>query len=73
MEMSRYNMNKINEVMGFEIRPDNEPVNPDLFPGVMAAMSSMSGEGLKSPVGEGTRKNAFGNQNAPDNNNDNRG
>lgn len=73
LELSRANLNKINEVMGFEKRPDDEPVNPDLFPGVMAAMSSMSGEGMKSPVGEGTRKNAFGNENASDNNNDNQG
>jgi hypothetical protein len=73
MEMTRANMNKINEVMGFEIRPDDEPINPDLFPGVMAAMSSMSGEGLKSPVGEGTRKDAFGNKDASTQNNDNKG
>lgn len=73
LEMSRYNMNKINEVMGFEILPDDEEVDPDKFPGVMAAMSSMSGEGMKSPVGEGTRKDAFGNKDASTQNNDNKG
>lgn len=73
LEMTRANMNKINEVMGFEIRPDDEPVDPDLFPSVMAGMTSKSGEGMNSPVGEGTRKDAFGNKDASTQNNDNKG
>lgn len=73
LELNRANLNKIYEVMGFEKRPDDEPVNPDDFPSVLAGMTSKSGAGMNSPVGEGTRKDPFGNQNASDNNNDNQG
>lgn len=73
LELNRANLNKIYEVMGFEKRPDDEEVNPDLFPSVMAGMTSAAGAGMNSPVGEGTRKNAFGNKDASTQNNDNKG
>lgn len=73
LELNRANLNKIYEVMGFEQRPEDEPVNPDAFPSVLAGITSKAGDGMNSPVGEGTRKNAFGNENASDNNNDNKG
>lgn len=67
LEKSRPLFNKIYEVGGIPLRPDDEPIDEENLTGA----SSKSGEGMKSPVGEGTRKDPFNNEDASTSNNDN--
>jgi len=59
IEIDRDVMNRVRELGGFKLLPADEPVNPEKLPANMSGNSSKSGEGMKSGVGDGTRKNAL--------------
>lgn len=74
MEVNRANLNKIYEVMGFEKRPDDEPINQDQLPATLTGQITRSGDGMSvGTSGKGTGKNGVDNgQNSSDNNSNNK-
>lgn len=57
LEMDRGVMNKIREVGGFELLPEDMPIDEDKLSTTLAQKSSASGEGMKVGVtGDGTSK-----------------
>jgi len=60
VEMTRDLMNRIRVMLGVQPLPDDEPVHSELLPANMSGVQSKSGEGMKSPTGNGTAKDPFG-------------
>lgn len=75
MEINRANLNKIYEVMGFTIVPEDEPVHLDELPVNMTGQQTNASEGLAvGTTGKGTSTTAIDNgENTSDNNADNVG
>lgn len=75
VEVNRGVLNKIYGVMGFPLRPDDEPVNKEELPAYMTGQVSSGGEGMSiGTSGKGTATNSIDNgQNTSDNNADNKG
>lgn len=73
IEVTRGVLNKINEVMGFPQRPEDEPVNKEELPAYLTGQVSSGGEGMSvGTSGKGTATNGVDNgQNTSDNNADN--
>lgn len=59
IEQDRPVMNRVREVFGVPALPDDEPVDKEALPSAMSGKTSSSGEGMKSPSGDGTRQNAI--------------
>lgn len=59
IEVDRQVLNRVRTAIGVAPLPDDMPVQEDKLPATLTGQSSKSGEGLKSGVGDGTRKNAI--------------
>jgi len=68
LEKSRYNLNVIAKRMGFEERPDDEPVDES----ILTMSESKSGAGFQSPTSNGTAKKPTGTDTSS-NNQENKG
>jgi hypothetical protein len=67
LPVNRSVVNRILEVGGFEVEPDDAPIKPE----EMAGFQSNAGKGMSSPTGEGTRTNSFGGNDSSTGNNEN--
>lgn len=68
LEMDRGVMNKIREVGGFEIKPEDEPIDEDNLSTTLAGKSSSAGAGMEVGVtGDGTSKKPGGQDNSAKN------
>lgn len=75
MEINRANLNKIYEVMGFQLPPEDEPVHIDELPAIITGQQTNASQGLAvGTTGKGTSTTAIDNGiNPSDNNADNVG
>jgi len=65
LEMDRGVMNKIREVGGFELKPEDDPIDQDNLSTTLAGKSSSAGEGMAVGVtGDGTAKKPGGQDNS---------
>lgn len=68
LEMDRGVMNKIREVGGFELKPEDEPIDEDNLSTALSGKSSNAGEGMQVGVtGDGTSKKPGGQDNSAKN------
>jgi len=59
VEADRPVMNYVRKILGVPEKPENEPVDKDSLPSNMSQIQSRSGDGAKSPTGQGTSTNPF--------------
>lgn len=68
LEMDRGVMNKIREVGGFELKPEDEPIDEENLSTALAGKSTSAGEGMAVGVtGDGTSKKPGGQDNSAKN------
>lgn len=68
LEMDRGVMNKIREVGGFELKPENTPIDKDNLSTALAGKSTSAGDGMAVGVtGDGTAKKPGGQDNSAKN------
>jgi hypothetical protein len=61
IEIDRGVMNRIREVFGFPLKPDDEEVDKDMLPASIAGVASAAGKGMEvGTTGDGTSKTAKG-------------
>jgi hypothetical protein len=71
IEVDRDVLNRVRQIMGIPLKPDDEPVDKDNLPATLTGQSSGAGAGMEvGTTGEGTAKNPAKNskQNKSDNN-----
>lgn len=68
LEMDRGVMNKIRDVGGFELKPEDDPIDEDNLSTTLAGKSSSAGEGMAvGKTGDGTSDKPGGKDNSVDN------
>jgi hypothetical protein len=73
MEVDRVVLNKIREVGGFDLKPDDEPIDYENLSTTLAGKATSAGEGMEvGTVGDGTSKTAVGKKDNSAANNENK-
>ena len=72
IEVDRAVLNRIREIMGVPVKPDDEPVDKENLPATIAGNASAAGKGMQvGTTGNGTSKNSTGQEDSSANNADN--
>jgi len=62
VECDRALFNRVRGVLGIPLLPEDQEVDRDLLPANMTGASSRAGDGMKSPTGNGTSTDPFGDE-----------